>query len=220
MEIKNITTFPANQKTFISLKNQAEIPYYNEFERLLMPQLEYDTAVDSYEPFEYKTVSVQTSKEHEVCLGFILQKNGHKEAVIANDRLAKYQKPVPGDPKPMLPSQSGAAPIPLTILLTSDVTSSILTDNTSFLYSFAIQPSPSYEECHLVKDFFAFVEESPIKRLKAFLQCEAVIYYLLFNYGLRADIINEAITDEMVVRLGPLMGGILKKLQIDEGDAF
>lgn len=216
MKVNNIN-FLAGEKIFISLKNQADIPYYNDAERLLMSKLEYDVTVDSYEPFKYTEVGVQSSTEPPVSLGFILQKNGIQEAVIVNDRLAGFQKPELGGPKPFLPGQKGIKPIEMSILRTQDITDDILANNTSVLYSFAVQPPPAYDDCLSVKDYFDFVDEAPIKRLKTLIQSEGVIYFLLFNYGLRAELSSEIISDEMIVTLGPLMGSILKKLVENAG---
>lgn len=208
----------AAEKTFYSLKNQTQISYRTQAESMLMAQLEYDTTVDSYQPFQTQAINQQTSTELEASMGFIVNRSGNEEAVIISDILALSQKrshgTSPGMQMPPRPADGGAngiKPLKLTALRPNDITSSILARNVSFLYPFVLN-LPSIENCRAVQDYFSFTEETSIRRLKTFLKIENEIYFLLFHFGLRANLAVELLTDETIVRIGPLMGAVVKEL--------
>ena len=197
------------EKTFFSLKNQTQYFYQTNPERLMMSLLEFDVTVDSYSPFEFKMVSTRSFNEIETAPGFTAIRAGAKEFIVLSDRLAANRTLTNVVKAEM--QRSEPAPIHLTVHRPGDIEHQVLAKNVAFLYQYAID-TPSANDVHAVKDYFSYVTDSSIARLKRFLQSDHAIYHLLFHYGLRADLSFETLTEDTIVTVGPLISSVLKGL--------
>lgn len=186
------STQQASQHLFFSMKNKTTIECRSRAEYLAAMLCEFDATNDKYEPFVFKMVNARSLNELETRPGFIIHRGNLREFVILSNQLASDAKLRDGVKRTLQQYESN--PITLTVWRTVDLERNELANNIAFLYPHAAKPI-SLTECLAVRNFFDFVPDITICRLRTFLQIDKIIYQLLFYRGLRADLTSQPLDD-------------------------
>ena len=195
--------------SFFSLKNDREVEYGSTAQRYLMMLQEFDSAVTSYEPFDFTVRRGVDGSDVKLCPSLRVDRGDDFELLILSDLLAN-SKWAAFSAHTFIQAGAGRE-VPVTFFRPNEVEADNLPANVEFLYQSALLPA-CREYFPVIKEIVEFCGDITIAHLLRRVRNDTPIYQLIFHGALRANLARGPMDCSTKVSASPLINSIIRNL--------